>query len=118
MIQKHLAFIFTAAPYASQTAREGLEAVIAASIFDQRLSLVFIGDGVFQLIKKQIPDTAKNHAKMLQALSVYDINDCYVHAKSMEERNLTVNQFCIDTSLIDDHDLQTLLATAHHTLSF
>ncbi len=51
---KKLLFISRHAPYGSSLARDALDAVLASSAYDQQLSLLFMDDGVFQLLKNQV----------------------------------------------------------------
>jgi tRNA 2-thiouridine synthesizing protein C len=118
MPNKHLVFLFTCSPYDSSRAREGLEALLAAAIFDQRISVVFMGDGVFQLLSDQQPTEQKNLSKMLKALDMYDIDQLFVHAFALETRNIKHQDFCIPATILSDAEVRTLIASADHTLSF
>ena len=50
-IIKKFMFLNRKAPYGTVYALEGLEVVLISAAFDQDVSLVFIDDGVFQLMK-------------------------------------------------------------------
>lgn len=117
-MQKHLLYIFKSAPYGSPVAQEGLDALLAAAIFDQRISVLFIDEGVFQLIDQQNPSQQKNQAKMLQALAMYDVDQCFVHTPSAESRGLDAYQYCIPVTTIDDAKTRALIASADHALGF
>lgn len=117
-MHKHLLYIFKSAPYDSPVAQEGLDALLAAAIFDQQLSVLFIDEGVFQLVSQQDPSQQKNHAKMLQALAMYDINQCYIHMPSAELRGLDASHYCIPVESLDDTGTRALVASADHALSF
>lgn len=118
MNSKHLVYIFRSAPYGSPVAQEGLEALLAAAVFEQQLSVIFIDEGVFQLIKRQNPLQQKNQAKMLQALSMYDVDQCYVHAPSAALRGLKADDFCISAEALNDAETRRLIASADHALTF
>lgn len=118
MSSKRLVFLFGSAPYDSPLAQEGLDALLAAAIFDQSVSVLFIGDGAFQLIDQQHPSAQKSQAKMLQALSMYDIDECYIHTPSADARGLSPNSYCIKVAAMNDEEARALLAAADHVLSF
>lgn len=118
MNSKHLVYLFRSAPYGSPVAQEGLEALLAAAVFEQQLSVIFIDEGVFQLIEQQNPLQQKNHAKMLQALSMYDVDRCYVHAPSAALRGLEADEFCIPAAALSDTETRRLIASADHAFTF
>lgn len=118
MSKRHLVFIFSSAPYHSPSAREGLDALLAAAVFDQKVSVLFIGEGVFQLVSAQNPSNQKNHAKMLSAMAMYDVDACYVHASSAKTRGIDLTDCCIAVEALDDTKSQSLITTADHVLSF
>ena len=86
-------YMNTKAPYGTVYALESLEVVLIGAAFEQDVSLAFIGDGVYQLVKGQ--DTQgigmKNFSPTYAALGDYDVNKIYVEKESLEERGLTVD---------------------------
>ncbi|BAF61898.1 sulfurtransferase complex subunit TusC [Candidatus Vesicomyidisocius calyptogenae] len=72
---------------------ESLEVVLVAAAFDQDVSLAFIDDGVYQIIKGQNTNGIgmKNFSKTFHALGDYEINKLYVSAESLEERGLSAD---------------------------
>jgi tRNA 2-thiouridine synthesizing protein C len=83
----------TKAPYGTVYALESLEVVLIGAAFEQDVSLAFIGDGVYQLVKGQ--DTQgigmKNFSPTYAALGDYDVNKIYVEKESLEERGLSLD---------------------------
>jgi len=49
----HILFVMTQAPYGNSLAKESLDALLASGVFEQEVSALFTGDGVWQLIKDQ-----------------------------------------------------------------
>lgn len=115
---KHLVFVMKAAPYDGYTAQEGLDALLAAAAFAQQVSVLYIGDGVFQLLANQQPQQHKNFAKMLQALAVYDVESCFAHTPSLAARGIEGAPLCINPTAIDDKGVHQLLTSANHVLTF
>ncbi|MFA0812589.1 sulfurtransferase complex subunit TusC [Microbulbifer epialgicus] len=89
--------ICRAAPYGSALAREGLEAILAAAAMGQEVDLLFLGDGVFQLLDNQSPEgiQQKSLHRNLQALPMFGPEQLYVCASSLSERGINPKQIKI-----------------------
>jgi tRNA 2-thiouridine synthesizing protein C len=91
MASKKFLYINRKAPHGSIYAHESLEVVLIGAAFEQDVSLAFIDDGVFQLLKNQ--DTKgigmKNFSRSYGALGDYDVNKIYVEKESLDIRGLT-----------------------------
>jgi tRNA 2-thiouridine synthesizing protein C len=92
-------------PYGTVYALESLEVVLIAAAFDQDVSLAFVDDGVYQVMKGQ--DTSgvemKNFSPTYHALGDYDISKLYVEKESLEERGLTQDDL-MDIKYEDEDD--------------
>jgi tRNA 2-thiouridine synthesizing protein C len=90
---KKFLFVNRKAPYGTIYAWESLEVVLISAAFEQDVSLAFLDDGVFQLVKGQ--DTSgigmKNFSPTYAALGDYEITKIYVEKESLEERGLTLD---------------------------
>ncbi|TCT18884.1 sulfurtransferase complex subunit TusC [Thiobaca trueperi] len=90
-IVKKFLYLNRRAPYGSIHAWEALEVVLIGAAFDQDVSVLFLDDGVCQLIKGQ--DTKgigmKNFSPTYRTLGDYDIRKIYVDRVSLERRGLT-----------------------------
>jgi tRNA 2-thiouridine synthesizing protein C len=103
---KKFMYVNRRAPYGTIYAWESLEVVLIGAAFDQDVSLAFIGDGVYQLVKGQ--DTSgvamKNFSPTYQALGDYDVTKLYVEKESLEERGLTMEDLMPLTYEDEDDD--------------
>ncbi|MBZ0162191.1 MAG: sulfurtransferase complex subunit TusC [Notoacmeibacter sp.] len=94
------------APHGSIYALESLEVVLIGAAFEQDVSLAFLDDGVFQIVKGQ--DTkgiaTKNFSNTYRALGDYDVRKLYVEQESLDERGLTVDDLMELTHDTDDED--------------
>jgi tRNA 2-thiouridine synthesizing protein C len=103
---KKFMYINRRAPYGTIYAWESLEVVLIGAAFDQDVSLAFLDDGVYQLVKGQ--DTAevdmKNFSPTYQALGDYDVTKLYVEKESLEERGLTLGDLMPLTYEDEDDD--------------
>lgn len=118
---KKLLFISRHAPYGSSLAKDALDAVLASSAYDQQLSLLFMDDGVFQLLKNQASAdiSQKSFASILPVLPLYEINSIYVHYESLKKRQITINELVLDSvQIIDSTAICSLLAQQDQLLSF
>ena len=90
---KKFLFFNRKAPYGTIYAWESLEVILISAAFEQDVSLAFMDDGVYQLVKGQ--DTAgigmKNFSPTYAALGDYEITKIYVEKESLEERGLTLD---------------------------
>jgi tRNA 2-thiouridine synthesizing protein C len=90
---KKFMYINRKAPYGTIYAWESLEVVLIGAAFDQEVSLAFVDEGVYQLMKDQ--DTTevgiKNFSPTYSALGDYDVNKIYVEKESLEARGLTLD---------------------------
>ena len=89
---KKFLYINRKAPYGTIYAWESLEVVLIGAAFEQDVSLLFMDDGVYQLIKGM--DTKgigmKNFSATYSALGDYDVNKIYVDQDALTERGLTL----------------------------
>ena len=88
---KKFMFVNRKAPYGTIYALESLEVVLITATFDQDVSLVFIDDGVYELVKGQQTKGIgiKNFSPSYRALDGYDVEKLYVDQASLEQRGLS-----------------------------
>lgn len=118
MTPANLVFIFRSPPYSTPIAQEGIDALLAAAIFDQKISVIFMGDGVFQLNRNQSPAGGRNQMKMLQSLAMYDVEQIFVQATALAERGISSDNLNIACSTISDQVIHQMISSASHILNF
>ena len=113
-------FINRSAPYGSAQARESLDALLAAAAFEQEVKVLFMADGVFQLLKEQQSDAIqqKNMASMLSVLEMYDVDEIYVQEQALSERGLKAEQLAIQVTGLNNTEISHLMADQDTLLSF
>lgn len=88
---KKFMYLNRRAPYGTIYAWESLEVVLIGAAFDQEVSLVFIDDGVYQVVKGS--DTSesnmKNFTPTYRTLGDYGVRHMYVDKASLEARGLS-----------------------------
>lgn len=105
-VQKKFLYVNRRAPYGTIYALESLEVVLIGAAFDQDVSLAFLDDGVYQLVKDQ--DTTgigmKNFSPTYRALGDYEVTRLYVEKESLEARGLLPDQLMEITYEDEDDD--------------
>lgn len=112
MDTKRILFLLRQAPYATSHALEALEAVLVAGVFDQSVSVLFSGDGVWQLTAGQ--DGAalgqRTVARVAGALPQYDVTKLYVCAAALRERGLSADDLVLPVECLDFAAQRSLIA--------
>ena len=105
-------FIQHRAPYQGYGALETLDALLVAAAFGQNPSVLFQGDGVWQLLQPQQPQLIgrTSVAAQLEALPLYDVNDVYVDEDSLTARGLNVTQLTLSVTLVKPRDMAAFIA--------
>lgn len=108
------------APYGTIYALESLEVVLIAATFDQDVSLVFIDDGVYELVKGQQTKGigVKNFSPSYRALEDYDVEKLYVDQASLDQRGLTESDLLVPVAVLDAQQMGQLMAQQDVILSF
>ncbi|MEZ0151117.1 MAG: sulfurtransferase complex subunit TusC [Candidatus Reddybacter sp.] len=116
---KDVLLVFRHAPYGSALAREGLEAALACGAMGAKTSVLYINEGVWQLLASQNGGAidCKNQAAMAGALPLYDVDAIWVDEDSLKQRNLAPSDINAG-KIIGTIHVQKLLATSKCILSF
>jgi tRNA 2-thiouridine synthesizing protein C len=117
---KKFMFVNRKAPHGTIYALESLEVVLIAATFDQDCSLVFMDDGVYQLVKGQNTKAigAKNFSPTYRALEDYDIEKLYVERESLAARGLAEDDLLVPVQVLSSAELGDLMASQDVVLSF
>ena len=117
---KKFLYVNRKAPYGTIYALESLEVVLITAAFDQDVSLAFIDDGVYQVVKGQHTKgiDVKNFSPTYRALEGYDIEKLYVEKESMETRGLKESDFIVPVKVISAQEMADLMLTQDVILSF
>ncbi|HEX9625744.1 MAG TPA: sulfurtransferase complex subunit TusC [Acidiferrobacterales bacterium] len=119
-VVKKFLYVNRKAPYGTIYALESLEVVLIAAAFDQDVSLAFLDDGVYQIVKGQHtkPIDVKNFSPTYRALEGYDIEKLYVEKESMEERGLTDKDFLVPVQVVGRAEMADLMEQQDVVLTF
>ena len=117
---KKFLYVNRKAPYGTIYALESLEVVLIGAAFEQDVSLAFIGDGVYQLIRGQ--DTKgielKNFSSTFRALEDYDVTKLYVEEQALQERGLSAADLVVPVEVVSAGRMAEIMAAQDVILSF
>ena len=117
-----LAFLFHTAPHGNSISREGLDALLAATAFcdEEEIGVFFIDDGVLNLLDGQNPELLlqKDFIRTFKLLDLYDIEQRFVCADSLDQYNLQTEQLIISAEKIDRTSLINKLRQAEKVFTF
>ena len=99
------------APHGTIYTYEGLEMILIEGAFEQDVSVAFISDGVYALLKNQETEDigVKGFANTFRALEGFDIEKLYVDKESMEERGLTPDDLIVDVEVLTSEEIGKLM---------
>lgn len=111
---KTLLIICQSAPWSGSDARETLDIALAGASFDLPIDLLFINDGVYQLLldQKAVVLEQKDLSANLQALPLFGVNQLYVPRDSLEKRYLSLDDLALPVQVLDMNQLSQL--TQHY----
>ncbi|MBL4940607.1 MAG: sulfurtransferase complex subunit TusC [Colwellia sp.] len=114
---KSLALLNTKAPYSNTAGKDALDIALIFGSFEQKVSLFFQGDGVWQLMAGQNGSiiSVKDYLKTFAAFEFYDIDTIYVCQTSLTQRNLPAN-FHIEQVQVLNQQAFAQQLTLHQTI--
>jgi len=119
-IAKKFLYVNRKAPYGTIYALEALEVVLIGAAFEQDVSLAFLGDGVYQLVKGQ--DTkaleVKNFSPTFGALEDYDVTKLYVEEEALQARGLSAADLVVPVEVVSTQRMAEIMEGQDVVLSF
>lgn len=119
-VVKKFAYINRKAPYGTVYALESLEVVLIGAAFEQDVSVFFLDDGVFQIVKGQKTDGIgmKNFSPTYRALEMYDVEQLYVSEEALAARGLTADDLIVEVEVVAESQIGSMLEGQDVVLSF
>ena len=111
VVFKKIMHVNRRAPHGTIYTYEGLEMILVMAAFEQDISVTFIDDGVYSIVKNQVTDGIgiKGFANTFRALDGYDVEKLYVDKESMEERGLTEDDFIVEVEVLSSEEIGKLM---------
>jgi len=107
-------------PYGDSLGRAAVDAALAAAAFEQPIDVVFMGDGVLQLVSGQESQGVgrRNMGKLLASLPLYGIETVYVDQGSAERYGLDLEESPVPARMVDSSDIRAMVERCDHLLPF
>lgn len=108
---KSYLFVLRKPAYSGAYVQEMLDIILITAAFDQKVSILLLDDGVFQLKEGQYPEKIgmKDTSAIFNALEIYDVNNIYTEAESLQERGLTCSDLCLPVQTLYRKDIAGLM---------
>ena len=110
--KKSFLFIIQNTPWYNISSQEYLDLILATSIYEEQISLLFIFEGIYHLLKSQNSSKIARQpfTNLLQTLKEhYDINTLYLHAPSLKITGLKqVDLLDLNYTLVNNQDLDNI----------
>jgi tRNA 2-thiouridine synthesizing protein C len=117
---KKFMYLNRKAPYGTVYALESLEVVLIGAAFEQDVTVVFVDDGIYEIVKGQ--DTGdsdmKNFSPTYRALEMYDVEKLYVEKESLDARGLTEEDLIVDVEVMSADEIAGVMEEQDVILSF
>lgn len=110
-VVKKIMHVMRRAPHGTIYTYEGLEMILIMAAYEQDITVVFIDDGLFALLKNQETEEIgiKGFANTFRALDGYDVEKLFVDRHSMEERGLSTDDFIVDVDVLSSEEIGKLM---------
>lgn len=107
-------------PYGSSMARSSLDTVLAFAAFDQPVNVLFLAEGVLQLISGQDGKAidGKTLAKQIGSLPLYGVKTFYAEKDALERFSLSIEELPSQVCCVGKEKIRELIAAHEHVLSF
>ncbi|NBQ11855.1 MAG: sulfurtransferase complex subunit TusC [Gammaproteobacteria bacterium] len=117
---KSLLIISQGTPYGRSSAAEALDTAMAGAALDVPVTLLFDGDGVFQLLPVQAGNElgVRNLSQVIEALPAFEVERCFVAAPALAQRSLAPETLALPGRLLDGEEVAALLRSADVVLTY
>ncbi|WP_445370999.1 sulfurtransferase complex subunit TusC [Methylomonas sp. HW2-6] len=108
---KSFLFVMRRPPYTGVRLAETLDALLTAAAFDQRVAVLWLDDGVFQLLARQQPESLalKDTSAIFKALELYEVTELYLERESLQARGLTADELILPVRLVGRSEVHDLI---------
>jgi tRNA 2-thiouridine synthesizing protein C len=115
-----VAVVMRKAPYGSVYTAEGYRTIVGIAVFELDISILFVDDGVYALVRGQDPSKLdmKPLGEGFPALTEFGVTNFFVHDESLTERGLTAKDLVVDAQIVDSARIAQILETAGKVLPF
>lgn len=117
-MNKKIAIVNTQSSFNTPVARESVDLALIFGAFDHQVSVFFIENAVYQLIKGQNPESldGKDFLATMKAFELYDIEQVLCCSDSLSERAIDPAGLINDVELAGSGQIAELLHQFDHVL--
>lgn len=114
----NIAVIQRQPPFNTSRGREALDLILALAAVDHKISVLFCGDAVYQLLPLASDEhmPVKAYPRSFKLFALYDVELLYVCQQSLLERQIAVEQLSLPIELLDTSQIQQMLAKQQHII--
>lgn len=118
--KKSLLVVVRHSPYGNSLARSSLEVALSSATFDQQVGLLFMGDGVLQLLPEQDCNAtgARNIAKLMASFPLYELDQLFADETALIRYGLGEQTLPQNLQRLGDQAMRQLLTRFDHILGF
>ena len=115
-----VAVLMRRAPYGSVYTAEGFRTIVGIAVFELDITVVFVDDGVYGLVRQQDPSklTMKPLGGGFPTLAEFGVTKFVVHDQSLAERGLAAADLVMDVEIVDGARIARILEAAGKVLPF
>jgi len=118
--KRRILVVIRHSPYGSSLAKASLDVALAGAAFEQAIDLLFMGDGILQLLPGQDSRELgiRNAARQLSALPLYDIECVYVDSEAVARYGVDLSMAPVGVRALDADAIRQLMSSYDHLLGF
>ena len=119
-VTKRFLYVNGKAPHGTIYAHEALEVVLIGAAFEQRVSVAFMDDGVYQLKRDQDPAPLglKDFSRTFRALEDFEVEALYVERESLDARGLGEADLVVPVTVVGSARLGEIMESHDVVLGF
>lgn len=105
---RRILFVVAHPPLRGALPRELLDALLVGAVFEQHISVLFLGDGVFQLL--DAPRAEGAIARGFGALPAYDVDQVFADTTALRRRGLELSNLSVPVRGLTRGGIRKLVA--------
>jgi len=112
--KSRITFISRAAPYGQNKANLCLDMALASAVFEQDVTYIFFGDGVYQILKGQDGSAieSKTLGNALETLVLYGIEKIYADSQSLQEREISESELLSGMQIVNSESIAQIIESS------
>ncbi len=120
MKAKNILIIIRQGPFSSILPAAALDILLTAAAFEQKLTLLFMGDGVLHLLSEQNATGIgmKNISKALPSLELYEVNQVFLEKDAITNRNIQNEKLVMPIAALSLNQIAESIENADQIFNF